>query len=221
MTIEIIHQEKNWICVNKPSGLSVHNQEDETNLKEVLQDQLQVDWLQPVHRLDKETTGLIIFSLNKDTVSKWNNVFTSDKTIKKYLGVTRGLVTPESGTWDLPLTDKGEGRNTPQGIKKAQKPCTTHYKTLQKNKYFALIEFQIETGRQHQIRKHCALAKHCLLGDNRYGDKKYNKRIANMYKVDGMALHSHYLKFEFDGKEIELNAKAPKSWQEKYFSDGN
>ncbi len=217
MKIQIIHQEKDWICVNKPSGLSVHNAEDDTNLKEVLLKQLNVEWIQPVHRLDKETSGLIIFALTKSSLTIWSDIFSKHSIEKKYLGITRGQLASDSGIWNLALTDKGEGRNNPAGIKKNQKECITHFNTVLKNKYFSLVEFKIETGRQHQIRKHCALAKHHLIGDNRYGDKKFNKRIQSLYEFIDTALHAFQLDFSYEGKKITLNAKEPMHWREKLF----
>jgi tRNA pseudouridine65 synthase len=218
MKIEIIHQTNEWICVNKPSGLSVHNQEDETNLKEVLLKQLDLEWLQPVHRLDKETSGLILIALTKSSLKALGQIFEAHSIQKKYRGIVKGNLEQDLGSWSSDLTDKGEGRNNPQGQKKNRKSCVTHYKIISKNKYFSLCEFTIETGRQHQIRKHCALSKHHLLGDNRYGDKKYNKKISNLYNFNRMALHAYELKFQFNEKNIELICNEPAEWHEKIFS---
>ncbi|MCC6137591.1 MAG: RNA pseudouridine synthase, partial [Bdellovibrionaceae bacterium] len=108
---------------------------------------------------------------------------------KIYNGILRGKLSANEGVWDQPLTDKAEGRTNPQGIPKSRVACETRYKTVTANTYFTHCEFQLITGRQHQIRKHTALVKHALVGDPRYNDPKYNKKIAEIYKHTRMLLH--------------------------------
>ncbi len=188
--IPVIYEEKEWLAVNKPSGISVHNNEDRDNLLSLLEKQLGHSALFPVHRLDKETSGIQIVALTETAAKDLASEFQNKNTNKFYAGVLRGQLKSDSGVWEHALTDKAEGRKNPAGIGNQRIPCATEFKVLQKNKYFSYCEFKILTGRQHQIRKHCALTNHAIVGDSRYGDTKYNQKIFSLYKNERMFLHS-------------------------------
>lgn len=187
--IQILLQNKNLLVVNKPAGLSIHNNEGPSNLMGLLQQQLHLATLFPVHRLDKETSGVQIFALNNESAAQHANAFQDRSVIKIYLGAVRGQLRPTKGSWQIPLTDKAEGRKNPQGLPSHRQPCHTDYQVLQQNRYFSLCEFHLHTGRQHQIRKHAALHKHHLVGDPRYGEPQYNKKIADLYQIPRLFLH--------------------------------
>jgi len=204
MTIEILHQETDWLAVNKPPGLSVHNDEDPDNLLKALSRQLATASFFPVHRLDKETSGIQILALNDKAASYLAIQFQERSVQKFYQGVVAGKL-PESGTWNDPLSDKGEGLKNPAGIASDRKPCETSFQLLRQSDFFSWAEFQIHTGRQHQIRKHCAIHGRALIGDSRYGNPKYNKKISDLYHFHRMALHASRLKLS----GIELSCDAP------------
>lgn len=189
--IKILFQDKNWIAVDKPEGLSIHNDEDASNLQKVLIQQYQFKALLPVHRLDKETSGVQIFALNSDFAQTLANQFQNKSIQKIYHGIARGNMNQSKIIWKQALSDKSEGRKNPAGQARDRVPCETDVKVLEKNKYFSYCEFDLITGRQHQIRKHCALAKHPLVGDHRYGEIKYNSKITKIYQTDRMFLHCH------------------------------
>jgi RluA family pseudouridine synthase len=194
LSIYIIYQNQNWVAVDKPSGLSVHNNEDPQNLLKVLEKQLKVQKLYPVHRLDKETSGVQILALNDQWASTLAQEFEKRTVEKIYTGVVRGQLKEAEGSWKEALTDKAEGRKNPAGISRERVPCETRFRVLKSSKYFTLCEFNLITGRQHQIRKHAAMANHAIVGDPRYGDKTYNARMAEIYKTDRMFLHCSCLK---------------------------
>jgi len=175
--------------VDKPPGLSVHNNEDPENLLGVLKTQLSVDKLYPVHRLDRETSGVQVLSLNNLSAKMLSEEFLKRRVRKTYGGICRGPIKKIEGCWNKKLTDKAEGRKNPQGLKNARVTCETLYHVVDSNKYFSFCEFDLITGRQHQIRKHTAIAGHSLVGDPRYGDKKYNQKMADIYKTQRMFLH--------------------------------
>ena len=185
--IEILHHDQKILVVNKPAGISIHNAEDDFNLMDLLKDH--ASELFPVHRLDKETSGIQLFALNSKSASEYALEFQNQNTLKIYVGLVRGQIKTQSGTWAQPLTDKSEGRQNPQGISAQRVPCKTTYDVIQSSKYFSFCRFHLHTGRQHQIRKHAALNKHHLVGDSRYGDQKYNQKIAQLYQTDRMFLH--------------------------------
>lgn len=186
--IEIVFENKDFIAVDKPPGISVHNQEDATNLLQEVSNQLNISQVWPVHRLDKDTSGVQILALNKQTATRLAQEFQNHKVEKVYDGVIAGKIL-HPGTWDQALSDKAEGTNNPQGKSADRVPAITHFKPLKSDLYFTHCEFLIETGRQHQIRKHCLLNGHALVGDNRYGNPKYNQKIAQIYGFQRLALH--------------------------------
>ncbi len=205
----ILFQNKDIIAVNKPEGISIHNIEESDNLIQILVAQLNISTLYPIHRLDKETSGVQLFALHEKAAKIYAEEFQQRSVIKKYVGILRGSLSQVEGTWDLPLTDKAEGRKNPQGLSRDRIDCETQFKVLGSTKYFTLCEFNLITGRQHQIRKHTALLKHALVGDHRYGDKNYNDKIAQIYGLDRMFLHCSYVKI----KELEFNAPVPKDFE--------
>lgn len=189
--------------MNKPAGLSVHNTEDPTNLLQAVGAQLGHKSLYPVHRLDKETSGIQILAFNEKSASHLAQQFQQKSVLKFYQGIVAGKL-PASGTWADPLSDKGEGAKNPAGLAADRKPCETSFKLIRQSNYFSWLEFQIHTGRQHQIRKHCALHGRALIGDLRYGNPKYNQKISDLYHFRRMALHSSRL--VLNGAEISCDA---------------
>lgn len=189
MTFTILRETPDWLAIDKPPGVSVHN--DTQSVIELLHPKY--GEVLPVHRLDKETSGVQILALNAKAAKALAEEFQSRSVRKLYTGLTRGLLSESSGVWLTPLTDKAEGRVNPAGLAKDRVPCETRFRTLESSHYFALCEFELVTGRQHQIRKHCALAGHALVGDLRYGDKRHAEKIAALYGTSRMFLHCREL----------------------------
>jgi len=201
--IQVLFQNDDFLAVNKPPGISVHNNEDPENLLVLLEKQLEIKKLYPVHRLDKETSGIQLLSTNSESAAKVAEEFQKKSVKKIYCGVLRGQLKSKSGIWTKSLTDKAEGRRSPEGLAKSRVPCETRFHVLQEIQYFTLCEFELITGRQHQIRKHTALTNHPIVGDPRYGEPKYNEKIIQMYKFDRMFLHCS--RIEILGHIIQCN----------------
>jgi RluA family pseudouridine synthase len=215
--IKMIFQNEDWIAVDKPSGLSVHNQEDPENLLDCVLKDYQLAKLFPVHRLDKETSGVQLLALNETAAAHLAKQF-QNRTLKKfYQGVIAGNLAPEAGQWNWPLTDKGEGWKNPAGLAQDRVPCETKFQTFKKSSYFSWVQFEITTGRQHQIRKHCAISGHALIGDPRYGNPKYNQKIAKLYHFDRMALHCQKLILE---NGFEVFSEAPFEFHQLFPNEG-
>lgn len=202
--IKILFQDKGFLAVDKPAGVSVHNNEDPQNLLQLLEGEIKASKLFPVHRLDKETSGIQILALNSESAQALAEEFQSRQVKKTYIGILRGQLKTQEGIWAQPLTDKAEGRRNPEGFSKARVPCETRFKVIKVSRYFSFCEFDLITGRQHQIRKHAALARHPLVGDSRYGDLKYNEKIASLYGTDRMYLHCSVI--EIRGQTIRCPA---------------
>ena len=206
--MEIIFQNSDFIAVNKPTGVSVHNNEDPNNLLSQLKSHYSA--LYPVHRLDKETSGIQILALNEKAAKNMAEEFQNRQVKKIYVGIIRGQLKQTDGIWRQPITDKAEGRKNPQGIAKERVPSETRFHVTKTSKFFSQVEFDLITGRQHQIRKHCALANHALVGDSRYGDPQYNQRMAELYKTDRMFLHCH--KLEISGQKLDSSLPREFEW---------
>ncbi|CBW25879.1 putative pseudouridylate synthase [Halobacteriovorax marinus SJ] len=206
--VEIIAEDQSWILINKPGAMSVHN--DSKSVIEYFK-QRNIN-LTPPHRIDKETSGLLLLTKEKNEVS--NHQQQLKNASKYYIAICRGQVKADNGKWEQPLSDKAEGHKNPAGKKSDQKICLTNWWKVSSNQYVTLILFKIETGRTHQIRKHCALNGHEILGDKRYGQGKYQKIIKDKYQLDSMLLHSYRLEILLREEPEVFYAKMP-----QYFKD--
>ena len=191
--VPIVFESDEIVVVDKPVGISIHNNEDPVNLIQLLEQQLaagsRYPRLFPVHRLDKETSGIQIFARDEKAAAKFAIEFQTRMVEKKYLGILRGAVKADEGQWNDAISDKSEGRVNPAGIAKDRVAAETGFKVIRRSKFFSECEFDLITGRQHQIRKHAAIHGHALVGDPRYSDKKYNQRMVEMYGDARMFLH--------------------------------
>ena len=205
--IPILFQSPEVVVVDKPIGLSIHNGESAEfglDLISILSSQLDISTLFPVHRLDKDTSGLQILAVSSEAASTWAQEFQNDRVLKFYEGVTRGALNVREGVWTKPITDRSEGRVNPAGMSSNRVNAETRFQVVGSNKYFSRVRFELVTGRQHQIRKHCAIHKHPLVGDRRYGDQNYNRRMSELYDTDRMFLHS--TRIELRGQTFESPA---------------
>ncbi|KYG70063.1 RluA family pseudouridine synthase [Bdellovibrio bacteriovorus] len=217
--LPVIEKSKHWLIINKPTGISVHNEAGD--VRSVLKKQLHPGTfhdIYPVHRLDKETSGLLVVATEQETAAALSEQFQTHKAEKMYYAVLRGSmdVSDEWQEWNFPISDKAEGRKNPQGLLKDRVEAKTLFKVLKSNKYFSLVELRLLTGRQHQIRKHAALAKHAIVGDTRYGDEAYNSKMAGIYKNDRMFLHAFRLSMPIGGRIQTFETPLPPDFQKMF-----
>jgi 23S rRNA-/tRNA-specific pseudouridylate synthase len=200
-----------WWAVNKPAGMSVHN-DPKNDLLSVFQKQLGLTTaLHAVHRLDKETSVVILLAKDASTAHQLTQALQQPTAQKIYRALLRGApkTASTSWVWNQPLTDKAEGRLNPQGKSQDRQACTTQVTKLRSTAYITEIQAELITGRQHQIRKHAALNQQAILGDTRYNDVKYNSMIQERYKVTRMMLHAELLRFPWNQQELEIQAPVP------------
>lgn len=205
--LEIIHQDKDLIAINKPSGLlSVGTaKENKQHALALLRTQLtrgkDAVKLWPVHRLDRDTSGILLFATSKEVreavMDHW------DKTDKTYLAIVEGAPKVEADTLTQALRLDEKEYRMHVGEHKDAKPAITHYKTLQSKASRSLLEVRIETGRQHQIRAHLSNMGTPIVGDERYGKKGGR-----------MGLHAMRLNFvhPVTKKEVLLEVDAPRDF---------
>ena len=211
MNLEIIYQDKFLVAINKPNGLLVHRSsiaaEESQFALQQLRDQIG-QHVFPIHRLDRKTSGVLLFSLDKETAKIVQEEFVNGRVVKKYLAIVRGFF-PEKILVDYPLIND---RN------KKQDAITTFYNknhtelNIPLGKHatsrYSLIEAFPKTGRQHQIRKHLNHLRHPIIGDRPHGCNKQNKFFKEKWEMVTMLLHAKELKIKhpFETKEIILQA---------------
>ncbi len=220
MPLEIVYEDDDLLIVNKPKGLSVHpgaGHPDHTLVNGLLAhcgDSLSGinGVLRPgiVHRIDKDTSGLLIVCKNDFSHRAIAEQLAVHSIRRIYYGITTGTPPEEEGTVDKPVGRHPVDRKKMAAGVANGKRAVTHYRVKERFRGYALCEFQLETGRTHQIRVHMASIGHPLLGDTVYGAKK------PPFKAEGQALHAAVIGFTHprNGKYLEFYAPLP-----KYFED--
>lgn len=228
--LEILYQDEFLVAVNKPSGLFVHRSymdRDEVYFAlQLVRDQIG-QYVYPLHRLDRPTSGVLLFGLSQEVARLMGQAFT-DKTIQKtYFAITRGHLSGE-GLVDYPLKEKldklGDKHVNPN---KEPQEAQTHYESLGTatlneavGKYnsvrYSLIKLLPVTGRRHQIRRHLAHLRHPIIGDINYGDNKQNPFFNQYFGFKRLMLHARQLNFihPITNKPVEIKAGFDEQWQE-------
>lgn len=183
-SIDIIHQDDDLVAVNKPSGIKVHrgsyDARRERFVLQLVRDQVGRH-LYPVHRLDKPTSGILVFALNPGAARSLAKSFARRRVHKTYLAVVRGYIA-ETGEVDHPLRGSEDG----EVLDKAPRPALTRYLRLDTaelpvavGRYatgrYSLVQVVPATGRMHQIRRHMRHLRHPVINDRQYGDNKHNR----------------------------------------------
>lgn len=226
MKLDILFEQAELVAINKPSGLLTipDRMQSSKSLKEYLQDRY--GQIFTVHRLDKDTSGLVLFAKTEAMHAHLSMQFESRQVQKKYLGLVIGQPLTESGTIDAPIMEDQlqKGRMI---IHRKGKPSQTNYQVIQSSPYYSLMEFEPLTGRTHQIRVHAREIGYPLAVDPLYGDGKpvFLSGIKKKYKlskaeeserpmVDRLALHAWKLQFNMpDGTAQSLEAPIPKEFR--------
>ena len=199
MDLDIVYEDQDVILINKPknmvvhpaaghytgtlvNGLMAHCKDDLSGINGVLRPGI-------VHRIDKDTTGILIVCKNDMAHQSIAKQLYDHSITRKYHAIVYGNIKEEEGTVNAPIGRSLKDRKK-MGIVMDGKHAVTHYKVLRRlKKGFTYIECQLETGRTHQIRVHMASIKHPLLGDDVYGPKK------SKYTLEGQCLHAKVLGF--------------------------
>ncbi len=222
----IVFENDNFIAVNKPSGLLTipDRSQSEKSLKEYLKDKY--GEIFTVHRLDKDTSGLVLFAKNDITHKYLGKLFEERKIEKYYVGIVLGNPENKTGSVEAPIGENPAHKGMMK-VHRNGKPSHTTYEVLDANDHYSLVTFQLHTGRTHQIRVHSKEIGHPLACDDLYGDGKpvLLSAIKKKFKlskhdeeerpmISRLALHSYKLIFETaDGKRMELTAEVPKEFR--------
>ncbi len=207
--IEIIYESPDFIVVNKPAGLLMHKVRVKSGLRQ--EESTLADWIiakypeimqvgddpetRPgiVHRIDKETSGVVVIARNQAYFEYLKNLFSQKNMAKTYITLVYGEVENNSGVIEHPIGIKnGTIKRTIYGGKMI-KEAITHYKIIKKYDGYTLLEASPKTGRTHQIRVHLASIGHPIVGDKLYGGKKEKK---SLLETERQFLHATELQFE-------------------------
>ncbi len=222
--VEIIAETDHWIALNKPSGLlSIPDRmQSEPSLKDWLNEKYGKVWI--VHRLDKFTSGLIVFAKDEETHKLLSKQFEDRSVEKFYLGLVNGTLMNKEGSVDAPIMEHSVKKGT-YIINTKGKASLTDYKVEEEHGQYSWLQFQIHTGRTHQIRVHMKHIGHPIVCDDVYGSeapillssikrKKFKLAKAEDEErplLNRLALHAWKLRFtDVDGKEIALEAPLSK-----------
>ena len=168
------------------------------------------------HRLDQETSGMIIAALHGDTLRDFTRLIREHEVDKYYFALVKGNLKKDRGTINESLlrTDSAKGSKMLVGQEsdKAQK-AITHYRVKQHYEGYDLVKIELETGRMHQIRAHFASIGHPLLGDTRYGDFALNREVKKQFGLNRLFLHSCRLEFDWQGEHKVYDCPLPKELQ--------
>lgn len=220
---EILLENDHYIVINKPARLlSIPDREGkEISLKTLLQEKY--GQIFTVHRLDRDTSGIIVFAKEEETHKFLSQAFEERTVIKKYIGLVTGSIPEKKKTIDAPIMMQ-PGKQGVMMVHKKGKPSVTDYEVLEKFGKFSLVQFQIHTGRTHQIRVHMQHIGHPVVCDELYGDGtpvlvSSLKRNFNLSKnveeetpiLSRLALHAEQLQFtDLTGTTYNLDAPLPK-----------
>ena len=211
--LEILFKDEYFVVINKPSGMVVHpgqggDYRAPCALK-VLKKQIN-QWLYPVHRLDRPTSGILIFGLNKEVTSKLMQSWSDTK--KKYYALICGDYKEDGEfTFDLKARDKID-RDTGEKKDIWQNAHTIYWPKEQypgKHCPFTFCDIEIKTGRMHQIRRHFARCVTPLAGDTKYGKGKFNRDLRERYNIHRLYLHCHTLEFKHPVSQEVIRVNCP------------
>lgn len=219
----VIFQNEDFVAVNKPAGLlTIPDREGkEVSLKTVLK--MAFGEIFTVHRLDRDTSGLVVFALNEKTHKHLSQQFEARETTKIYQGLVLGKPVDAEGTINEPIAEHPTKRGMMTVWRKG-KESITEYNVLETFRLFSWVQFRILTGRTHQIRVHMKHLGHPIACDALYGDGKplLLSQIKTKFKLsqadeeerpllNRLALHSAQLSFrDLSGKTVSLEAPLPK-----------
>lgn len=212
--VDVVYEDKDIIVVNKPKGMVVHpanGNPDGTLVNAILamcKDSLSGigGEIRPgiVHRLDKDTSGLLIIAKNDEAHVKMSKQIQDRLVTKKYIALIRGVVKDDEATIDMPIARSKVDRKK-MAVDKDGKQAVTHFKVIKRYRGYTLLEIKIDTGRTHQIRVHMAKIGYPVVGDMVYSNGK------NEFGIEGQMLHAKSLEFShpITGKKMHLEAPLP------------
>ena len=225
--LDVLYEDDDLFAVNKPAGLAAHPGTGITGatLVELVRahvagaDALPATEFKPspAHRLDRETSGVILVAKNRKTMAALAAMFEAKEEVRKqYLTLAKGKMPKEAGLIDVPLSEHEQTTRSKERRGVNLQPARTRWKVLASMKEASLLQVLIETGRTHQIRRHLQGAGHPVAGDTRYGDFNFNRAARTRWGLRRMFLHAWKLELPHPvtGKLLRLEAPLPPELRE-------
>ena len=219
MNLKIIYEDEYLLILNKPAGLPIHPSANHfsdslsNGVKYYFDTKNLAIKLRPVNRLDKDTSGIVIFAKHPYIQECLINQMKDKKFCKNYLALVSGIFSPKNGTINAPITRKDNSiieRTIDLSSTLDKEQAITHYKTLEILKNASLVEFTLETGRTHQIRVHSKFMNCPLIGDTLYGNPST--------LISHQALHAYKISFyhPITNEFLEFTTQMPEDFKEAY-----
>ncbi|MDP2574052.1 tRNA pseudouridine(65) synthase TruC [Vibrio penaeicida] len=229
VVLDILFQDEYLVAVNKPAGMLVHRSwldKHETQfVMQTLRDQIG-QHVFPLHRLDRPTSGVLVFALSSEVASEVMPMFANHEMQKTYHAIVRGWI-EQGDTLDYPLKEEldkiadkfadkdkeaKEAITVYQPLGKVEVPLSTgRFPTTR----YGLVEMKPKTGRKHQLRRHMAHLRHPIVGDTSHGDGKHNRLFREHYDAHRLLLHASELSFvhPYTKEKLMLKAKFDDVWE--------
>ncbi len=230
--LEILYKDNYIVAVNKPSGLLVHKSpidKNETQFAlQLVRDQIG-QYVYPLHRLDKPTSGVLLFALSSEIAKDMSNLFRENEVKKEYLAIVRGYV-DKKGFIDYALKQMLDSKEQKKlGITKEPQDAQTSYECLESielpfkvSRYpvarYSLVKLYPHTGRKHQLRRHMKHIFHPIVGDTKHGRGEHNNLFREKFDCHRLLLHSNKVTFihPVENKTICIEAPLDKMFLKLY-----
>lgn len=227
--IDIIYEDEFLVAINKEAGLLVHRSwldKGETRFAMQLTRDAVGCHVFPVHRLDRPTSGVLLFAKSSAVARSLTEAFTEHRVTKQYLAVVRGFM-PEQGTVDYALSFKPDAiADKFADLDKPPQEAVTHWQSLAQvelpfavskkhdTSRYSLMRLTPETGRKHQLRRHMRHLFHHIVGDTSHGDGRHNRFFRTQYGCERMLLHAQTLALSHPvtGEPLLLKAELDNQW---------
>lgn len=207
--VRIIYEDQHLVVIDKPAGLlSVATAFEKGDTAHgFLKKFYKPAKIQVVHRLDQETSGVMMFAKTDEAYEILKKMFESHELDRAYMAVVEGPMEEETGKWECYLYEDANYVVHKTNIPQNGRLAITHFETVQKTKKYSLLRLRLETGRKNQIRVHCQLAGHSIVGDRKYG------AVSNPAKR--LCLHAYLLGFNhpITGKKMHFESPLPEEFK--------
>lgn len=205
--LKILYEDRHLIVIDKPTGLlSVPLDEDtiKRSALGLLREYAGTNQIFAVHRIDRETSGILLFARGKESEKYFDHLFEHHDIEREYYAIVEGRLSENEGTWESKLLELPSLHviDSPEG-----KDATTHFQVIRRSNKYTYLKLKLETGRKHQIRVHCQMNGHPVVGDTRYGS------VENPLKR--LCLHACTLGFlhPFTKKQVKFSSPLPAVFQ--------
>jgi 23S rRNA pseudouridine955/2504/2580 synthase len=217
--LHVLYEDEWLIAIEKPSGMATHTGSG-------IVGGTAVDYVRaylgakatrngftasPAHRLDRETSGVLLVAKRRPAMVHFTDVFTHGKAKKRYLALVKGKMPQPKGVVDLPLAEHQQTARSRAMRGVNMQEAVTRWEVLKQSQQCAFLGCLLETGRTHQIRRHLAAVGHPLAGDRKHGDFAFNREVKARWRLKRLFLHATRLEFPHpeDGRRVVVEAPLP------------